>query len=417
MTRKRLRWLADFRAKSAPGPITGDVTFLPMEAVGETGDYDRSSIRPAAELGTGYSFFQRGDVVRAKVTPCFENGKGAFLKDLPTKYGFGSTELLAMQPGNETDGRYLQYVLNSSEFVQGGEASLYGAHGVKRVAEDYFRNFRAWAPPLSSQQAIANYLDGVTARTASLIRKKERQVALVQERRLALAHALITGAAVPGERVPTGVGWLGSIPAAWRIARIGTCYEVQLGRMLNQERAAGAETRPYIRNVNVRWDSFDLSDIAEMDFPLEARQRYRLLPGDLLVNEGGAGIGRAAVWGGEIEEIYYQKSVHRVRETGHLPVRWLLEWLRLAVHSRVFDVEGNLATIPHVPAEALRAHALPVPPSAAIAATLLEELHDQAWRIKTTISALERQIDLLHERRQAVITAAVTGQIEIQGAA
>jgi type I restriction enzyme S subunit len=271
-------------------------------------------------------------------------------------------------------------------------------------------------PPVSAQHTVADYLDRETARIDALIAAKRRMVALWHERRISVAHSTVVGAQLDAARQPSGVPWLGDIPRHWRMARVGSLFEVQLGRMLSAERSAGPHLWPYLRNLNVRWGSVDTADLAEMDFPPADRARYLVRAGDLLVNEGGAGIGRAAIWDGEIEEIYYQKSVHRIRPRGDVSVRWLLEWLRVAVNRHVFEVEGNLATIPHVPAEALRQYRVPCPPRDEMD-TLIAELDSSVARDAAGLRATKAQIDLLTERRQALITAAVTGQLDIPEAA
>jgi type I restriction enzyme S subunit len=186
--------------------------------------------------------------------------------------------------------------------------------------------------------------------------------------------------------------------------------------MLNAERAAGGEMRPYLRNINVRWDGFDLSDVAEMDFPAAERSKYLLRSGDLMICEGGAGVGRAAVWTEEVIECYFQKSLHRVRATSAWPVEWLLEWLRVSKWLNAFVVEGNIATIPHLTAEQLRVQRLPMP-QPQVCRDLLIKLRDRRRDIESTRSRLRTQIDLLVEHRQALITAAVTGELEIPGVA
>jgi type I restriction enzyme S subunit len=268
---------------------------------------------------------------------------------------------------------------------------------------------------VTSQRVIADYLDRETARIDALIAAKRRMVELLEERRISAAHAAITGEQVRGPRQP-GSSWLGTVPRHWRMVRIGSMFEVQLGRMLNGERSQGPDLRPYLRNINIRWDSVNTAELAEMDFPPLARMRYRVQVGDLLVNEGGAGIGRSAIWDGGIDEVYYQKSVHRVRSRGHLSVRWLLEWLRIAVDRRVFEIEGNLATIPHVPAEALRRFRVPCPPELE-AESCLGEMEKKVDRDKAMQCATESQINLLQERRQSLITAAVAGHLDIPEAA
>jgi type I restriction enzyme S subunit len=415
--RIRLRFVAPLRPKTPPGSLTGDIAFLPMEAIGDDGAYDHESVRPAAEVAdSGYTYFEQGDVVRARVTPCFENGKGALLSTLTGGRGLGTTELFVFKPSQEIDARFLYYVTVSQEFTEQGTATLYGAHGVRRVDDQFARDYRIWVPPVTIQRAIADYLDRETARIDALIAAKRRMVELLEERRISAAHATVTGAQVSGSREPSGVPWLGSVPSHWRMARLGSLFHVQLGRMLSAERSVGPHLRRYLRNINIRWGSVDTSDLAEMNFPLADRTRYLVCTGDLLVNEGGAGIGRAAIWDGEIDEIYYQKSVHRVRPRGSLSVRWLLEWFRVAVDRKVFQVEGNLATIPHVPAEALRQYRVPCPPVAE-AEALIVALDATIERDMSVRRATETQLALLQERRQALITAAVTGQLDIPGAA
>lgn len=89
------------------------VVFLPMEAVGTNGRVSEAIICPSKELSEGFTYFQRGDVIMAKITPCFENGKGAFLNDLSSEYGFGTTELHVLRP-KAILGRFLYHFINRS---------------------------------------------------------------------------------------------------------------------------------------------------------------------------------------------------------------------------------------------------------------------------------------------------------------
>ena len=82
-----------------------------MESINEDGTYDRNSTRSAEEvINTGYTYFEQGDVVRARVTPCFENGKGALLSELPSGRGLGTTELFVFQPSSAIHDRFLYYL-------------------------------------------------------------------------------------------------------------------------------------------------------------------------------------------------------------------------------------------------------------------------------------------------------------------
>jgi type I restriction enzyme S subunit len=149
-----------------------------------------------------------------------------------------------------------------------------------------------------------------------------------------------------------------------------------------------------------------------MDFPASERTQYLLKPGDLLINEGGAGIGRAAIWRGQLDECYFQKSVLRLRPIGHTSPEWMVECMRVAVAQKVLLVEGNLATIPHVPAEALRIYRFPFPP-ADDQNRLLSWLAKQRQHDRRMLATIERQIELLVEHRQALITSAVIGDLSV----
>ena len=137
---KRLRFLLG-RTSSAERQLlatkSSTVTFLPMEAIGEQGELDVSGARELDDVRTGYSVFKEGDVVVAKITPCFENGKGAVISNTISGIGFGTTELHVLTPGPELDSRFLYYVTMSPEFRRRGEALMSGAAGQQRVPEDF----------------------------------------------------------------------------------------------------------------------------------------------------------------------------------------------------------------------------------------------------------------------------------------
>jgi hypothetical protein len=120
---------------------TSQVNFLPMEAIGEKGEIDLSIIRDQEDVKTGYTLFFDGDVIIAKITPCFENGKGAFVEGLQHGIGYGTTELYVLSPGPELVGRFLYYVTASESFRKMGASVMTGAAGQKRVPEDFVRDY------------------------------------------------------------------------------------------------------------------------------------------------------------------------------------------------------------------------------------------------------------------------------------
>lgn len=193
---KRLRFLTrrdlSIDQKKALAKAT-QVTFLPMENIGEKGELDCSLTRDIKDVQEGYTQFFDGDVLIAKITPCFENGKGAIVRGTLSGVGFGTTELHVLAPNDEIDARFLYYITTGDHFRKLGEAAMFGAAGQKRVPEDFVRDYRVPLPPLSQQRAIADYLDRETARLDALAGRTRESVALLRERRAALISAAVGG--------------------------------------------------------------------------------------------------------------------------------------------------------------------------------------------------------------------------------
>jgi type I restriction enzyme S subunit len=206
----------------------------------------------------------------------------------------------------------------------------------------------------------------------------------------------------------SGVGWLGEVPKDWTVCALSYRYEVQLGKMLDEKRITGEHLGPYLRNVDVQWGSVNVVDLPEMDFRDVDLVRFSLVPGDLLVCEGGE-VGRAAIWKGEIEPCFYQKALHRLRciQSRKDTAQFLYYVMFAAATLGVFSGSEGKATIIHLPAEALRRYhfAFPSLPEQTTIATFLDR---ETEKIDALVEEQQRLIALLKEKRQAVISHAVT---------
>lgn len=191
----RLRHLARLNPSKTEVEEDGDpdVSFLPMEAIGEDGSIRVDQERPLSQLQNGYSYFRNGDVVVAKITPCFENGKGALISDLPRGYGFGTTELIVVRSVGCLRPAFLSLVLSSSLFRKLAEGAMYGAGGQKRVPDEFVREFTVCVPPVEEQDAIWEEVAKQTALLRSLELQSISAIALLRERRSALIAAAVTG--------------------------------------------------------------------------------------------------------------------------------------------------------------------------------------------------------------------------------
>ena len=139
---------------------TDEVSFLPME---DLNIRERNTIphksRTLSEVHGSYTFFAEGDVLLAKVTPCFENGKMGIASNLLNGVGFGSSEYIVFRTTKSMINSYLFYVLMSSRFISGGKKQMLGACGLKRLSKEYVESFQIPLPPLSVQKEIVARLD------------------------------------------------------------------------------------------------------------------------------------------------------------------------------------------------------------------------------------------------------------------
>jgi len=193
---RRLKRIARLNPGKSEVPLVlrdGQAVFLPMERVGSDGRFDASEVRPISDLWNGFTYFRRGDVIVAKITPCFENGKGACLENLPTAIGFGSTEFHVIRPSSAVTAPYVYQVTTLSEFRRLGADEMTGAAGQQRVPAEFIANFLMPLPPLPEQTAIVEYLDAQTAKLDAAIAAARREIELLREYRERLIADVVTG--------------------------------------------------------------------------------------------------------------------------------------------------------------------------------------------------------------------------------
>ena len=203
------------------------------------------------------------------------------------------------------------------------------------------------------------------------------------------------------------VEWLGGVPAGWEMSSIKRHFGVQLGKMLqNEANGPGDKLMPYLRAANISWEKILVDDVKEMWFSESEKAQYRIEKGDLLVSEGGD-VGRAALWIGELDECYIQNAINRIRSSDGALTSHLYYWMYFLKHVDYIDMLCNKATIAHYTAEKVMNTVYlrpPLPEQHAIAAFLDRETP----RIDALIAKKQRFIELLEEKRQAIISHAVT---------
>ncbi len=365
------------------------VPFLPMERVW-TDRLDMSETRPKEEVDSGYTRFAEDDILLPKITPTFEAGRAAIARPLPGGIGAGTTELHVLRPGPEVHPRWLLHFLNNETFLRRGHADMYGVAGQKRISEEFVKNYPVTPPPLDDQRRIAGYLDAETARIDKLITEQERLTCLLDEhvsaaidnsvwrnsRQTILLRDLtpsdrkiMYGIVLPGPNVPEGV--------------------------------------LLVKGGDVKVDRLDPDRLNRTTAEIEAPyRRARLRSGDIVYAIRGS-IGDAELVPESLEGANITQDVARVSPKPGVDPRWLAYALKSKTFFGQMEAEARGATIRGINIWSLKRGRVPAidePQMARVA----DEIDARLAHVRAVRGELKRQIALLRERRQALITHAVT---------
>lgn len=169
------------------------INFLPMEKVSEDGWFDLESLAPYSSISKGYTYFENEDVLVAKITPCFENGKNALVKDLKYGFGFGSTEFHVIRFKEQILPEFVYYLIKSYAFRTIGQAFMHGTAGQKRVGAEFIEDYLMVTPPLEEQKEIIRYLDNEIEKLTKAISKIQENICLLEEYKTSLIYHTVTG--------------------------------------------------------------------------------------------------------------------------------------------------------------------------------------------------------------------------------
>lgn len=339
-----------------PSPVSlaedEPVSFLPMAAVANDGGGFRPEARSYGEVSKGYTPFASGDVLLAKITPCFENGKVAYIDRLPHRVGYGSTEFHVLRPHDDLDGRYLFHLLRSPRFRLDGEARMTGSGGQRRVPAQFLRDYELPRPLLTEQKRIATILD-----KADAIRAK-RRAALEDTDALLRATFL----ELFGDPVANPKGWdaaalsdgIDEIEAGWSAS--------------GEDRPRVAGEKAVLKVSAVTWERFD-PQAAKVVVEIPNDQAL-ITPkhGDVLFSRANTRelVAATVLVSGDHADVFLPDKLWRIRTNSRLRpeyLRYLLAMprLRAALCKRATGSSGSMLNISQAK---LREQIVPFPPVA-----------------------------------------------------
>lgn len=214
------------------GKITSKVvTFLAMSDISEQGGVINENILPIDSIKPGLTPFRKGDVIIAKITPCFENGKGALLDKITKDDGFGSTEFHVIRC--QQDNKFVYYHTQNYAFRKRLESQMTGSAGQKRVPADSVAAYKIAVPPLAEQRKIAEVLgvwDEAIEKQARLIEK------LALRKRALMQRLLSAKLRLPGFSEP------------WKKVKLGDVASIKTGNKNNEDKIANGQYPFFVRS-------------------------------------------------------------------------------------------------------------------------------------------------------------------------
>ncbi|MGI9156820.1 MAG: restriction endonuclease subunit S [Marmoricola sp.] len=281
--------------------------------------------------------------------------------------------------------------------------SSFNIYGARILNQQLIRSAPLPVPPLAEQQGIAAYLDRETAQIDELVGEQEALIGSLAERRQSVITSVVT----------SGVG--GADSGARSSTQLKRVADVQTGITLGSAPDEGVEVA-YLRVANVQAGWLDLETVKTLTVRPEELLRHSLRPGDVLMTEGGDldKLGRGAIWGGAIEPCIHQNHVFAVRCGNELSNEFLTYWMD-ALPARQFFRNNAKKTTNLAAINSTILGMLPIAlPTLSEQRTIVDHLDDQTATIDALTAECRELIVLLKERRSALISAAVTGKIDVR---
>lgn len=337
--------------------------------------------------------FEEGDILFGKLRPYLAK---VFLAQFS---GEAVGDFFVMRPFPTTDGRFIQYQILNKTFISIIDSSTFGAK-MPRVDWEFMGNMELTLPSLSEQLAIASFLDRETSRIDTLISEKERLISLLQEYRQALiSHAVTKGLDPKVKMKDSGVEWLGEVPEHWEIYKYNHIFKSGMGETIL------ASDLPEDGGIPVLSATEDYKFFGYVN-----HARIILDPGDIVIPARGNSIGHVKL----IHEpctttqtTIYSKNLKQ-NEVDSSYVIYVLT----AGRNELFKYDRT--AIPQITVDQVASNRIPIPALSEQLA-IASFLDSETSRIDTLISESRTFIDLLKEYRSSLITAAVTGKIDVRG--
>lgn len=356
-----------------------------------------------SQLTSGLTYCEQGDIVLAKVTPCFENGNLAIVPKVENGCCYASSELFVYRPKNNVLDRFLFYTFLNRSFIDAGASTMRGTGGLKRVTTEFANSAATPLPPLSEQHSIVSYLDDKCGKIDKMLEGKQEQIELLAEMKQRIIADAVTRGLNPDVKMKaTNIPWLPEIPEHWELRKMKYLFRER------SEKNHPAEPM--------------LSATQTHGVILQSKYSGRVV----VVNTGFEGLKLVKVGDFVIHLRSFQGGIELAHDQGIISSAYTVLSLNDSTQSDYFrylfksipfiDLLKTCVTGiregQNINYAKLKQNRIPLPPLDEQRA-IVSYITDKTSKIDALTSKLQQEIESIKEYKQRLISDVVTGQIKV----
>jgi|LGVE01.1.fsa_nt_gb type I restriction enzyme S subunit len=383
--------------KEAKQKLSGKdlVSFVPMKNLGICSkDIDLCEDKPLSEVAGSYTYFAEDDVLLAKITPCFENGKLGIAKGLTNGIGFGSSEFIVFRSKGSIDPEYLFYFLSQGGFRASGARVMTGAVGHKRVPKEFIEDHPIPLPSLPEQKRIVAILDEAFAGIDAAVANTEKNLANARELFDGYLEAVFT---------QKGEGWVEK--------KLSEVCEGKITDGTHQTPKYFDEGYIFLSSRNVTSGEIDWGKIKYIDELQHVAMQKRLSPrqNDILLAKNGTTGVAAIVDRDVVFDIYV--SLALLRPSENILPRYLWHFINSPVAKKQFNKRLKGTGVPNLHLNEIREVVIPLPPALVEQGRLVDMLDGFLREARRLETIYQCKLDKLSELKQSILQKAFAGEL------
>ena len=417
------------RPKGGVRGIDKGIPSLGGEHVNDDGGFDFTNVRYVPEefaLKMNRGQIKLGDVLIVKDGAT--TGKTSYVdQTFPYKKAFVNEHVFICRASSELLSKYLFYFLWSRDgkknILNNFKGSAQGG-----INTGFISNTQIPLPPLPEQQRIADKIEKLFTRSKKIKTNLDQVPKQLERLRKSILAAAVRGDLTKDWRFDSAhrPDYLeepdytnknsidnynlrpNEIPDSWKWDYVRNLGEHILGKMLDAAKNKGEPTF-YLRNINVRWFDFDLSNLLEIKATSEDKKKFDLRNGDVFICEGGEP-GRAAVWSNGNSELIFQKAIHRIRLNNYVDPYWFVYNLKVDADNGVLSKFFTGTGIAHLTLKSLSSYQIPLPPLAE-QKEIVRRVEKLLANVDKLEAAYKQHSQKLNTLNQSILAKAFRGEL------